>query len=363
MGLSKKKVVVGMSGGVDSSVTLILLKKMGYQPIGVTLKLPVWEKALNNQKENICCIKESIDLAKEVCKKMNVPHIVLDTRKEFYNTVVNYFKKTIEKGKTPNPCVFCNRYFKFTQLLNFANKHKIYYITTGHYARILFNPKTKETELFRAKDKSKDQSYNLSFLNQKILKRLILPLGKYYKKKVYKIAENEGFSIFYQKPQSQDFCYVPHKSLNLFIKETFKPKEGLIIDKNNNVLGKHPGLYFFTLGQRKGLNLANGPFYVYNFNWKKNILIVTKNKKDLFKKEIIVSPVNFISRKPVLKKNSVKVKTRSQQKLIPAVLIPIKKNKYKLIFKKPVFAPTPGQVAVFYQNERCLGGGIINIIN
>ncbi len=347
-----------MSGGVDSSMSLILLKKRGYEPIGITLKLPVWKNQKNLLRENICCTKESINMAQSICQKFDVPYFILNKQKEFKKTVVNYFKKEIKNSRTPNPCVICNRYFKVKYLIDWAKKHKIFYIATGHYAKIKYNPKTKKYELFRAKDKKKDQSYNLSFLTQNQLKRLIFPLGNLSKKEVYKLAEKEGFSIFYQKPQSQDFCFVSNKSLNEFIKSYLKPKPGLIIDKSGEILGKHNGLNFYTLGQRKGLNLANGPFYVLDFNLKKNVLIVTKNKRDLYKKEIIISSTHFISNKKPKKSIKTKVKTRSQQKLIRATLIPFK-NKYKIIFKKSVFAPTPGQFAVFYQNNKCLGGGII----
>jgi len=355
----KQKIVVGMSGGVDSSMSLIILKQKGFEPVGVTLKLPIWESPLNVLRENVCCTKESIDLAKLICKKINVNHYVLDVRKEFKKTVVNYFIKELKNNRTPNPCVICNRYFKFKKLIEFAKKHKIKYVATGHYAKIKFNKKTKEYELYRAKDKKKDQSYNLAFLTQEQLKRIIFPLGNFYKKEVYKLAEKNDFKIFYQKPQSQDFCFVSRKSISHFIKSLIKPKEGLIVLKNGKILGKHQGLPLYTLGQRKGLNLANGPYYVLSYNIKKNILVVTKNKKDLFKKEIVVYPINFISKNNLKKPLVVKVKTRAQQKLTKAKLIPFNK-KYKVIFEKPVYAPTPGQFAVFYQNDKCLGGGIIN---
>ena len=354
-----KKVVLGMSGGVDSSMSLILLKKRGYEPIGITLKLPVWKNQKNLLRENICCTTESINLAKSICQQFDVPYFILNKQKEFKKTVVNYFKKEIKNNRTPNPCVICNRYFKFKYLIDWAKKHKIFYIATGHYAKIKYNPKTKKYELFRAKDKKKDQSYNLSFLTQNQLKRLIFPIGNLYKKEVYKLIEKERFSIFCQKPQSQDFCFVSGKSLQEFIKSCLKPKPGLIIDKSGKILGKHNGLNFYTLGQRKGLKLANGPFYVLNFKPKENTLVVTNNKRDLLKREIVISPINFISGIPPKKPIEVMVKTRSQQKLSKANLIPFRR-KYKIKFKKPVLSPTPGQFAVFYQNNKCLGGGVIN---
>ncbi|HPP64865.1 MAG TPA: tRNA 2-thiouridine(34) synthase MnmA [Candidatus Paceibacterota bacterium] len=359
MSVKKKKVIVGMSGGVDSSMSLLILKNKGYEPLGVTLLLPIWKNSQNLLRENICCTKESVNLAKSICQKFDVPYFVLNKQKEFKKIVVDYFKREIKENRTPNPCVICNRYFKFKHLIDWATKHKIFYVATGHYAKIKYNKKTKKYELFRAKDKKKDQSYNLSFLTQNQLKRLIFPLGNLFKKEVYKLAEKEGFSIFYQKPQSQDFCFVSNKSLKEFIKSYLKPKPGLIIDKSGKILGRHNGLNFYTLGQRKGINLSNGPYYVCGFDFKKNLLIVTKNRNALYKKEIIISKVNFISGRKIRKPTTVSVKTRSQQKPLPAILKPFSNNHYQIIFKKRVFAPTPGQIAVFYQKDKCLGGGII----
>jgi len=213
-------------------------------------------------------------------------------------------------------------------------------------------------ELLKAKDKSKDQSYDLCLLPQKYLSHIIFPLGRYTKEKIYEIARKEGFKILTKKKESQDFCYIAGQSLCPFLKEKIGEKEGLILDFKKNILSKHKGLHFFTLGQRKGIKLSNGPYFVAGWDKKKNALFVTKNKKNLYKKELFVFPYHFISGKKLSKSINIEVKTRYQQKLSQARLIP-EKRKLRIVLKKKIFAPCPGQFAVFYQKNKCLGGGKI----
>ncbi|MDD2678144.1 MAG: tRNA 2-thiouridine(34) synthase MnmA [Candidatus Paceibacterota bacterium] len=348
----KRKIVLGMSGGVDSSTALILLKKAGWEPRGVSLLLPKWEK---EEPDN----KKSIETAKKICQKFNVPHYVINTRKKFQNLVLNYFIKELKKGRTPNPCVICNRYLKFKELFDFAKKHKINYVATGHYAIIKFNPKTKKYELLRAKDKEKDQSYVLSFLPQKWLKKIVFPLGNHKKEEVYQIAANNGVDFFNKKNQSKDFCYVSSKNLPYFLKEKLGEKAGPIFDEKGKTIGQHRGFHFFTIGQRKGIYLSTGPYYVKSFDLEKNALIIAKNQKEIFKKEIILSPFVFISGKKINKKLKVKAKIRYRQRPVPALIFPPKNKKIKLVFQKSQKAVPPGQFCVFYQKDKCLGAGII----
>lgn len=368
--INKKRIIVGISGGIDSSMSLVLLKKQGWDPIGVCLKLPVWKNKKNLLRENICCTKESISIARSVCQKLMVPFYFLDVRSDFQKKVVDYFINEFKNNKTPNPCIICNRYLKFKKLFEFANKMEAKYVATGHYARIAKTPPKCQTvhfgsvkretyQLLIAKDKNKDQTYNLCFLPQKWLKYIIFPLGNYTKKEVYQLAKKEGFDFFFNKKQSQDFCFVAGKSLSSFLKEKVGKKPGKIIDTEGNILGKHQGLHFYTIGQRKGINLAAGPWFVKDFDISKNILIVTKNQKEVAQKEIILSPFHFISGQSPKEKIKVMAKIRYRQHLSKATLFPPSKDKLKLVFDKPQRAVTPGQFAVFYKGSVCLGGGRI----
>lgn len=355
---NNKKIVVGMSGGIDSSVALILLKQQGWQPIGVSLKLPVWQNKANPLAENIHSSKQSLKIAANICKKLNVPHHIIDAEKDFQKQVIRYFINEWKNLRTPNPCVICNPNLKFKQLIDWAKKHKIHYIATGHYAQVKFNPKTKRYELLKAKDKNKDQTYNLCFLPQKWLKHIVFPLGNYTKQQVYQIAKKQGLKILTQKQESKDFCFIAGQSLCPFLEEKIGKKQGLIIDLKGTILSQHQGLHFFTIGQRKGIKLSGGPYFVAGFDKKKNILLVSKNKKDLLKKEIFVFPYRLISEQKIKKPMQVKVQIRYQQKPCSAKIIP-DKNKLKIIFSKSVLAPCPGQFAAFYQKNKCLGSGKI----
>lgn len=347
-----------MSGGVDSSVALYLLKEQGFDPIGVSLLFSHWENSKNKLKENVCCSKENILRAKKVCEKYKAPHFIVDATREFQKSVIDYFIYELKRGRTPSPCLFCNRDVKIALLIAFARKKGIDLVGTGHYAKIEKN-KNKYC-LFKAKDKKKDQSYFLCLLKQNQLTRLILPLSKYTKEQVYKIAKKEKIDI--NPRQSQDLCFVSDNSMVPLLKEVIDVNKGKIIDKNGNILGEHEGLHFFTIGQRKGIGLSGGPYWVTGFDKAKNFLFVTNNPKDsaLFSKEVILSNVNFISEKAPVKSIKVEAKCRFQQPLSKATLFPIsKKLQVKIIFNKPQKAITPGQITGFYKKEKCLGGGVI----
>lgn len=359
---TKPKVVLGMSGGVDSSVSLILLKKQGFEPIGVSLRYAHWESPKNIYKENICCSQESFRIAKLVCDHYRVPYYILDCALEFEERIIGYFLDLVSKNKTPNPCLICNRFLKFGKLIEFADKIGAQFVATGHYAKIRQNKETKKFELLKPKDKERDQTYFLAYLTQRHLKRIIFPLEDLTKKEVYQIARKEGFSFFEKRKQSQDLCFVSNKSLREFLKEKFGIKKGEIRDINGEILGYHQGLHFYTLGQRKGFGLSGGPWYVVGFDRKKNILYLSRRKENLKQKKVVLEKINFISGERPSQKIKVMAKTRYRQPLRPATLIFLGRKKAILEFQTSVFGITPGQWAVFYQRNICLGGGICDKI-
>ena len=355
-----QKVVVGMSGGVDSSVSLILLKKWGWNPVGVSLKYCVWQDKSNLRTENICCSAKSILTAKKICKKYGCTHVTIDIGKEFQKTVINYFVDSLKKGQTPNPCMICNRQTKFLELFNYAEAHDIKYVATGHYAKIVKSKKFGGPFVAVSKDKTKDQTYYLSLLPQKWLERIVFPLGELTKAEVYEIAEKEGLDFYLKLAQSQDFCFVSENSMESFLEKEVGGKKGNIVDEKSKVLGEHTGLQYYTIGQRKGIGLSGGPYFVVSKDVKNNILVVSKNKSDLKKKEVGLRDIYFSNDKLYGKKLEIKVKVRYQTKASKAQVIPGKNGAYKLMFETPQTAVTPGQFAVFYIGNLCIGSGVIN---
>lgn len=348
-----------MSGGIDSSMSLVLLKKQGWQPVGVSLKYAVWQNKENLLRENVCCSTESFKIAKNVCKKIDVPYHVFDVSLDFKQKVIDYFTSELKNNRTPNPCIICNRCLKFKKLFEWAKKHNIKYVATGHYACIKKNQKTGKYELLKPKDNHKEQTYSLSFLPQKWLKNIVFPLENYTKKEIFKLAKKEGFNFYLKRKQSQDFCFVAGQCLNCFLRKEIGENKGLIKDKKGNVLGEHQGLHFYTLGQRKGINLSGGPYFVAEKIFKSNVLVVSKNKQDLLLKEAILSPFNLISGKKLEKKINVLAKIRSQHTLSKATLLPINSQKIKIVFNQSQESITPGQFAAFYKGNVCLGSGRI----
>jgi len=350
-----QRVLVALSGGVDSSVAAALLRKQGFNVIGVFMRLNDFSK-------------ESENKARKVAKILNIPFRILDLRKEFKEEVINYFIEGYKKGVTPNPCVVCNKKIKFAFLLKEASRLRVDFIVTGHYAKKTYNSQLKTYNLLKGKDKNKDQSYFLWKLAQKELKNILLPLGDYTKVEVKKLAKKLKLPVF-SAPESQEVCFIKD-NINVFLKRYIKLKEGDIIEQpafafsklrrgGGKFLGKHKGLPLYTIGQRKGISLSGGPHYVSGFDPKKNNLIVTKNQKDLSRKELVVKDVNWISDKtPKLPmKAMVKIRYRSKSEL--AIIYKALNTKYKILFAKPQRAITPGQSAVFYRGEELLGGGII----
>lgn len=349
-----------MSGGVDSSVSLILLKEQGFEPIGVSLKLPVWENPHNRLRENVCCTKESLETAKKICDNLKVPFFIYDVQEYFEKEVITYFIDEYKNERTPNPCMICNRFLKFKKLFEFAEKQNAKKIATGHYAKIKKIPETGKCELLKAKDKDKDQSYYLAFLKKKWLQNIIFPLGEYQKETTFQIAAKNGLDNLLCKKESQDFCFVAGKSLPYFLEEKIGLAKGKIIHENGKVLGEHKGIHFYTIGQRKGLNTPwHSPLFVTNLDKKNNQVIVTDDPDDLLSQHFSVSNMNWLIDFSTADFSDIQVQVRYNSYPLPVEKIDLYENEIKVTLKKPHRAITPGQAAVFYRDNQLLGGGMI----
>ena len=344
-----KRVIVAMSGGVDSAVVAQLLKNRGYDVIGVFMRM----HKNSNPKD-----------ARMVAKKIKIPFYVIDVQKEFKKKVVDYFVNEYKKGNTPNPCVVCNKYIKFKFLIDKAIELSADYVATGHYVRLRREFPISNFQfpikLLTAKDKQKDQSYFLWQLNQKQLSKVLFPLGDYTKEQVREMAKKFRLPV-YKKPDSQEICFVAGTDIRGFLKSRIHAEKGPIITTDGERIGEHKGLIFYTIGQRKGLPAtpaswlawrAGHPVYVVGKNIKKNALFVSKLEEDLLQKQMFVKSINWLSGKQYFGK--CKVKIRSMAKMADAT---IKGN--KIVFKKPQRAITSGQSAVFYIKNQLVGGGII----
>ena len=348
-----KKVLLGMSGGVDSSVSAILLKNAGYDVIGVTMHL----------YEGGCCNISSVMDAKQVCKNLGIEHVILDYQKEFKNIVINDFIDEYSNCLTPNPCVICNKFFKFGLMYKKAKELGIDYIATGHYAKCEFDEKYNQYVIKKANNLAKDQSYFLYYAPKDIIKDLLFPLGNFNSKdEVRKIAADNNLRVAH-KPDSEDICFITNGNYKDFLEKnsSLKPNVGNIVTKTGEILGKHKGLYNYTIGQRKGLGISySEPLFVVGFNKEKNELIVG-TKSDLYKNEILVRDFNFQVNID-LNNAKVSVKTRySANNSMATISKIVKDNKeyIKVTFDEPELRATPGQSAVFYDGDILLGGGII----
>lgn len=353
----KKRVVVAMSGGVDSSTAAYLLLKQGYEVIGITLKLFDDNDTLSSG----CCGIQGINDARGVCFKLSIPFYALNYVSEFEKSVINYFTKEYKNGRTPNPCIACNEKIKFESLLNKAKDLDADYLATGHYARIGYNSKNKRYILKKGKDRNKDQSYFLFSMPQKALKNTLFPLGDYTKDKVRGIAKKIGIKV-YNKPESQEICFIPDDDYKNFLsnKDSGVMEPGPIVDKSGKVLGQHKGIAFYTLGQRKGLRIAyKHPLYVTRIDSAKNTIVIGE-KADTLSHALIAKKVNWISENGFDKPIKVKAKIRYNHVASDATVVKAKNNSVKVEFKKPQGAIAPGQAVVFYNRDTVVGGATIH---
>jgi len=345
------KVVVAMSGGVDSSVAAALLKKQGYDVIGVTMQLwPNSAKAMSGKPDK-CCSLSAVEDARRVANQLGIPYYVLNFKDIFKKKVIDNFVKEYNFGRTPNPCIRCNELVKFDALLRKAKELGADYLATGHYARIV--KKGKKYLLKKGKDPAKDQSYFLYPLSQKALSMTLFPVGELTKVEVRKIAKKLGLKVA-DKKESQEICFVEGS-----IAPFFKLKEGNIIDLKGKIIGKHKGYQLYTVGQRKGLGLSRPePSYVTKIDPKNNE-ITAGNRGDVLGDDLIASNIYWLSIPGLKGKMTVKASIRYKNPESIAQIMPLSQGKIRVMFKKTQFAITPGQSVVFYDGDTVIGGGII----
>ena len=358
----KKKVLVGMSGGVDSSVAACLLLEQGYDVAGVTLHLYNNEDA-GLSKARTCCSLSDVEDARSIARHLGIEHYVFNFGPEFRRDVIGRFADGYGKGETPNPCIDCNRYIKFGKMLERARLLGFDSIATGHYARTEFDPATGRWLLKKAADHTKDQTYVLYPLTQDTLAHTVFPLGGLTKSEVRKIAEERGF-VNASKPDSEDICFVPDGNYVGFLENVMglKQEPGSFVDESGNVLGQHKGLIHYTIGQRKGLGLSfEAPKYVLRKDTVSNTVVLGDSSR-LFSAGFLAENVNLIFTENLTEPIECEVKIRYSQSESPATLFPLPDGGAEIRFREPQRAVTPGQSAVFYRGDTVLGGGTIRTV-
>lgn len=352
-----KKVLVGMSGGVDSSVAALLLQQQGYSIKGITFSL--WK---SSDSVDGCGSSRDVEDARKVCMQLGIPHEVIDLSRLFRKEVVDYFVEEYRLGHTPNPCVQCNRKIKFGAFWEFAQETGYDYIATGHYARVGNDEQGNgRWWLGRGRDHTKDQSYVLYHANQSQLSGLLLPLGEYRKEDIREIADRAGLVVA-NKPDSQDICFIPNGDYKAFLNRIagIQLQPGFFIDENGKILGEHKGIHAYTIGQRKKLGISLGrQVFVSKISPEDNTITLVDDESRLFTREVFIKDLNFVSVDRLDQSLRADVKIRYAHQPSPAIVAPAAPGLLKITFDEPQRAPTPGQSAVFYLGERLAGGGTI----
>lgn len=356
----KKKVVVAMSGGVDSSLTAALLRDQGYEVIGVTMQIWPADDPDKEIDQGGCCSLSAVDDARRVADTLGIPFYVMNFRELFEQKVIDLFVREYLAGRTPNPCIACNRFIKFEAFLDKALGLGAEYIATGHYARISYDRARGRWVIGRAEDERKDQTYVLYNMSQEQLSRTLMPLGEYTKDEVRRMAASYDLKVA-NKPESQEICFVTDNDYHRFMNEKAGGQihPGPFLDTYGNYLGQHRGLAYYTVGQRKGLGITFGePMYVVALDPSRNAVILGRDD-EVFSKELVAADNNFILYESLNAPLPVKAKIRYSARPADAVIRPENQGRVRVSFNEPQRAITPGQAVVYYEGDYVVGGGTI----
>jgi tRNA-specific 2-thiouridylase len=352
--MGRQRVIVAMSGGVDSAVAAGLLVREGYDVVGITMRLWTRDDAEGRLHQKRCCGVEDIDDARAAAEVMGIPHYVLNLEEEFRRKVVDYFVGEYARGRTPNPCLACNEHVKFRALLDRAVALDADYLATGHYARI--HRSERGSGLHRAVDDAKDQSYVLYTLKQPELSRLLFPVGHYPKAEVRRQAREMGLPL-HDKPDSAEICFVPGNDYRTFLAERLPQKEGEIVSREGDVVGRHEGVAGYTIGQRKGIGAFGGKRFVTGIDPELNVITIG-DEDDLMTRHLWTEAPSWVEGNPPAGEFEAMVKVRYKSEPVPGI-VRVGNDGLHVEFERPLRAVTPGQAAVLYDGDRVIGGATI----